>query len=67
MEQIFSSNSEDIFRKHIDSSSQDRLSLNTIESLDQYFDIEKIVSWVKDKHYKRVSFTASNILQSFNY
>jgi hypothetical protein len=55
MEDIFSSNSGNIIQKHIDTS-ENETSLTTDENLEQYFDIDKIVSWITIKNFKRVRF-----------
>lgn len=54
MEQIFSSNSEEIIQKHLDFSIQNEIILDSNESLEKYFDIDQTVEWIKDKQFKRV-------------
>ena len=65
MEDIFSSNSGNIIQKHIDTS-QNETPLTTDENLEQYFDIDKIVSWIKIKNFKRVRFVFSSFVK-FNF
>ena len=54
MEEIFSSNSEDIIQKKLAVDFQNNLILEAPEDFNFYFDIEKIVNWILENDFKKV-------------
>lgn len=55
MEDIFSSNSANIIQKNLNINANSSLELKTSQDLDFYFDVNKIVDWINQNNFKKVS------------
>ena len=55
MEDIFSSNSANIIQKNLNINVNSSLELKTSQDLDFYFDVNKIVDWINQNSFKKVS------------
>ncbi len=60
MEDIFSSSSNAIIQKKIENINQGQ-AIKSIEDLDFYFDLDRLVEWIKSNSYTRVSFKEKSI------